>query len=116
MTGFAMISKLYDEILVDFDVNRRELKDQLDRAMELNDEALRLFGELLAKAREADREADKLPSDLRNFRAEVARLVVETNRLNTEIELVQNDVRSLGREIVGVANEIEDFKTILSQV
>ncbi len=107
---------MYDEILVEIDANRRELRQQLTRVIERNEEALLLYDELLVKAKKADIEADELPSDLRNFRSEVARLAVETNKLNGEITLVQGDVRSLGREIVAVAEEIEDFRTILDQV
>ena len=108
--------ELYDEILVDFDVNKRALNDQLARAIERNDEALKLYDEMLDKAETAIAEAEKLPSDLQNFRIEVARLAVETYKLNNEIGLVQQDVRTLGREIVEVANDIEDFRDVLSQV
>ena len=109
--------KLYDEILVDFDVNRRELKDQLDRAIERNDEALKLYDEMLEKAETAIIEAEQLPADLRDFRLEVARLAMDlTRKLNSEIKLVQGDVRALGQEIVNVANDIEEFRDVLNQV
>ncbi len=108
--------KLYDEILIDFDVNKRVLNEQLTRTIERNDEALKLCAEMLREAETAIFEAEKLPSDLRDFRTEVARLAVETHKLNNEIGLVQQDVRTLGQEIVGVANDIENFRDILSQV
>ena len=108
--------ELYDEILVDFDVNKREINDQLARAIERNDEALQVYDEMLEKTELAIVETEKLPADLLDFRTEVARLAVETRKLNNEIELVQQDVRTLGREIVEAADDIEDFRDVLGQV
>lgn len=107
---------MYEELIVDFDDNHRVVKEQLDQAIQRNEEALKIYAELLAGARSAIPEAEKLPSDLRDFRVEVARLAVETARLNNEIQLVQGDVRTLGREITGVAQDIENIRRILEQV
>ena len=107
--------EIYDDLLVEFDINQSVVKDQLDRAIQRNEEALKIYSELLSGARSAIPEAEKLPSDLRDFRSEVARLAVETARLNNELQLVQNDVRSLGREIIGVAEDIENIRRILEQ-
>ena len=106
----------YDEVLDDIDTNRREINQQLKRVIERNEDSLRLYRELLIKANEAADEAEQLPADLRDFRIEVARLAVETQRLNMEIVSVQNDVRALGRGINTIAEDIEDFRSVLRQV
>ena len=107
---------MYDDVLAQLEIDRQQLSNQLTRAIASNEDALRLYGELIDNAEESLTEAEKLPADLREFRLEVARLAVETYGLNSEIQLVQNDVRLLGDEIIGVAKDIEDFSLILSQV
>ncbi len=106
----------YDEILDDIETNRREINQQMTRVIERNEDSLRLYRELLIKADEAADEAEKLPADLRDFRIEVARLAVETQRLNMEIVAVQNDVCALGRGINTIAEDIDDFRSVLGQV
>ena len=113
--GFRIYISVSDDIArLELQVGR--LQDQFDRALDTNDEALETYRELVDKAEAVLEEADEIPTDLRNFRLELARLATETQKLNDELRGARKDVQTLRNQINGESDEIEDLRGTIDNV